>query len=39
MLQVGIVNEGNPENVSEEEVAAAQKELELFNTSREINGG
>uniref|UniRef100_A0A8C9X114 Adenylate kinase 7a n=1 Tax=Sander lucioperca TaxID=283035 RepID=A0A8C9X114_SANLU len=36
---VGIVNEGNPENVSEEEVAAAQKELELFNTSREINGG
>ncbi|KAA8583010.1 hypothetical protein FQN60_015556 [Etheostoma spectabile] len=36
---VGIVNEGNPENVSEEEVAAARKELELFNTRSEMNAG
>ncbi|XP_034756516.1 adenylate kinase 7a [Etheostoma cragini] len=36
---VGIVNEGNPENVSKEKVEAARKELELFNTRSEMNEG
>lgn len=39
MIQKEIVNEVDPENVSEEVAAAAQIQLDILNKSMEMNAG